>query len=276
MNEIRLLAAAAFVAATVLSPVALGQHAGAGAVEGSAVAEGGEATAPKSLSGVWLPATNARGYPMSEWSADALPFTPKGRKMFEANIPGKGPRQTLPARGNDPIGTANPPGLYRTLVYPRPWEFIQLPDKVVQIFEWGKHWRTIWTDGRKLPDEIVSGPFWYGYSVGEWQGDTLVVKTNNLDGRAWFDEWGTPISEYDAKVEERWKRVGDDRLELTITVTDPEVYARPWTSAVKIYKLQPKGSASGEPMEQIFAPIDEQDFNERVRDPSAEGPNQVK
>lgn len=234
------------------------------------------AAADHDLGGVWLPApAQARGYAMSEWSSGELPFTAAGRAKFDGNIPGKGPRQTLPARGNDPIGTANPPGLYRTLVYPRPWEFIQLPDKVVQIFEWGKHWRTIWTDGRKAPDEIVSGPFWYGYSVGEWQGDTLVVKTNNLDGRQWIDEWGTPISEYDATIEERWKRVAPDRLELTITVTDPSLYARPWTSAVKVYELQPKGSVNGEPMEQLFAPMDEEIFNERVRDPSAEGPKPV-
>jgi hypothetical protein len=232
-------------------------------------------TGSKSLTGVWLPASETRGYPMSQWSAGELPFSPDGRAQFDANIPGKGPRQTLPARGNDPIGTANPPGLFRTLVYPRPWEFIQLEDRVVQFFEWGKHWRTIWTDGRPVPDEIVQGPFWYGYSVGEWQGDTLVVQTISIDGRQWLDEWGTPISEYDAKIEERWKRVGEDEIELAITVTDPHVYARSWTSTRKTYKLQPKGSVNGEPVEQIFAPIDEAVFNERVRDPSAAGPNRV-
>jgi hypothetical protein len=233
------------------------------------------AAGSKSLSGVWMPATETRGYPMSQWSANELPFTPAGRAAFDANVPGKGPRQTLPARGNDPIGTANPPGLYRTLAYPRPSEFIQLEDRVLQIFEWGKHWRTIWTDGRPAPEEIVQGPFWYGYSVGEWQGDTLVVKTVSVDGRQWLDEWGTPISEYDAKIEERWKRTSEDEIELTITVTDAEVYARPWTSTVKKYALQPKGSVNGEPFEQIFAPIDETVFNERVRDPSAAGPNKV-
>ena len=231
--------------------------------------------ASSDLSGVWLPSSSTREFPMSQWTPEELPFTADGRAAFDANIPGKGPRQTLPANGNDPIGTANPPGLYRTLVYPRPWEFVQLPDKVVQIFEWGKHWRTIWTDGREVPDEIVSGPFWYGYSVGEWQGDTLVVTTNSLDGRAWFDEWGTPISEFDATIEERWRRASEDTIELTITVTDPEIYSRPWTSAVKTYKLQPKGSVNGEPMEQLFAPIDEDVFNQRIRDPSAEGPNRV-
>ena len=225
----------------------------------------------RDLSGVWMPATNTRGFPMTQWTPDELPFTDEGRAMFDANIPGKGPRETLPVYGNDPIGTANPPGLYRTLVYPRPWEFIQTGDKLVQTFEWGKHWRAIWTDGRDVAGEMVSGPYWYGYSVGHWEGDTLVVTTNNIDGRQWMDEWGTPISEYDAVVEERWKRAGPDRLELTITVRDPEVYSRAWTSTVMAYERQPKDSITGEPIEQIFAPIDENLFNETVRDPIGEG-----
>lgn len=223
------------------------------------------------LSGVWMPVTRTRGFPMTQWSPDALPLTAEGRAMFDANIPGKGPRETLPANGNDPIGMANPPGLYRTLVYPRPWEFIQTEEKVVQTFEWGKHWRAIWTDGRAVAEEMVSGPYWYGYSVGRWTGGTLVVTTNNIDGRQWLDEWGTPISEYDAVVEERWRRVGEDRLELTITVRDAKVYSRAWTSTVMAYERQPKRSVAGEPIEQIFAPIDEILFNETIRDPLAEG-----
>jgi len=235
----------------------------------------GPATAQSDLSGVWMPSSSARGFPMSQWVPGELPFTAEGRAQFDANVPGKGPRETLPALGNDPIGTANPPGLYRTLVYPRPWEFVQLPDKLVQVFEWGKHWRTIWTDGRDVAGEMVSGPYWYGYSVGEWQGDTLVVTTNNLDGRQWLDEWGTPISEYDAVIEERWRRIDAQHIELTITVTDPEVYSRRWTSAAKTYELQGKDSDAGEPLEQIFAPIDETLFNETIRDPSAEGPQAI-
>ncbi len=227
---------------------------------------------PAGLSGVWYPESSFEGFPMSQWTAEELPFTTAGRARFDANVPGKGPRETLPALGNDPLGTANPPGLYRTLIYPRPWEFIQLPDRVVQLFEWGKHWRTIWTDGRDVAEELVAGPYWYGYSVGEWQGDTLVVTTNNLDGRQWFDEWGTPISEYDATIEERWRRIDDSTLELTITVMDAEIYASPWVSAPKRYALQSQSSVTGEPLEQIFAPIDEAVFNERVRDPIAEGP----
>lgn len=222
------------------------------------------------LNGVWLRDSGSRGYPMSQWSPAALPFTAAGQKKFDSNIPGKGPRQQMPAFGNDPLGDANPPGLYRTLVYGRPWEFIQLDNKVVQIFEWGKHWRTIWTDGRDVPDAIVAGPYWYGYSVGEWQGDTLVVKTVGLDGRAWLDEWGTPFSDF-AEITERWTRLGDT-LELTLTVNDPDLYSEPWTSDKKIFSLQAPDTLNGELMEQIFAPIDEMEFNRDIRDRAASGP----
>ena len=228
------------------------------------------ALSAQDFTGVWLRGSGSNGYPLSQWNPGELPFTAAGKAQFDGNVPGKGPRQSMPAFGNDPLGDANPPGLYRTLVYGRPWEFIQLDNKVVQIFEWGKHWRTIWTDGREVPDVLVAGPYWYGYSVGEWQGDTLVVKTVGLDGRAWLDEWGTPYSDL-ALVEERWRRVGD-KLEMTITVNDPDLYARPWTSDTKIYNLQSPDSLNGELLEQIFAPIDEMEFNARIRDPAASGP----
>jgi hypothetical protein len=223
------------------------------------------------LSGVWLRASGSRDYPMSQWYPTELPFTAAGRAVFDANVPGKGPRESMPAFGNDPLGQANPPGLYRTLVYGRPMEFVQTGDKVVQLFEWGKHWRTIWTDGRPEPDALVAGPYWYGYSVGEWQGDTLVVKTVGLDGRAWLDEWGTPYTDF-TEITERWRRVDANTIEMTITVNDPELYSEAWTSDTKTFARQTPDSANGELMEQIFAPIDEIEFNERIRDPAASGP----
>lgn len=225
------------------------------------------------LDGIWYPAL-ARGnpYPQSEWSPGELPFTPAGLAAFEGNLPSGGETRRLAARNNDPLSDANPPGLYRSFVYGRPWQFIQLPDRIVQLFEWTNHWRTIWLDGREVPEEVVTGPFWYGYAVGHWEGDTLVVQTVDLDGRAWLDGRGTPLSEFGGKVEERWKRVDADTLELSITVTDPEYYTQPWSSDVKTFELQAGDSEYGELGEVIFAPIDEMEFNRTIVDPSAEGP----
>jgi hypothetical protein len=201
--------------------------------------------------------------PQSQWSTAKLPFTAKGLAQFEANKPGKGPRTVKPVFGNDPIGEANPPGLYRALAYSRPIEIAQVPGKVIQLFAYGRIFRIIYTDGRPVPDDVTEAPFWYGYSVGHWEGSTLVVNTLGLDGRAWIDEWGTPISD-DARVEERWQRVGKDKLQLQIKVTDPTLYSRPWTSSPVVYTL----TTGVEPNEVIFSPMDEKAFNQAVRDPS--------
>jgi hypothetical protein len=86
-----------------------------------------------------------------------------------------------------------------------------------------------------------------------------------------MDEWGTPFTD-NVRVEERWRRVDANTLELTLTVHDPEIFSQPLVSDRKVYRLQPKGTPNGELLEVIFAPIDEKEFNERVRDPAASGP----
>jgi hypothetical protein len=220
------------------------------------------------LSGVWnrsggggTGANAAKG--STQWGGEVPSYTPAGLARYNANKPGKGPRQIPPANGNDPLGESNPPGLYRTLVYNRPFEFIQTKGKVTQLFEWAKIWRNIWTDGRPVPEDVPAGPYWYGYSVGEWEGDTLVVTTLGLDDRAWMDEWGTPFSS-EAHFTERWKKTGPDRIELTITVSDPATFTKPWTSAPIAFSRQKE-----EVLEMIFAPIDEKVFNDRIRNPAA-------
>ena len=216
------------------------------------------------LTGTWSRGGGReKGGPHTQWSPDKLPFTPAGQAQFNANKPGKGPRQVPPAFGNDPVGDANPPGLYRTLIYNRPFEMIQMNGKILQVFEWGKTWRTIWIDGRPVPDDVPAGPYWYGHSVAKWEGNTLVVQTVALDERQWLDEWGTPFSA-DARIEERWRSDGN-KLELILTMHDPAMYQKPWSSDPKMFTLTP----SVELQEMIFAPIDEKEFNKRVRDAAA-------
>ena len=94
-----------------------------------------------------------------------------------------------------------------------------------------------------------------------------MVQTVGLDARAWLDEWGTPFSE-EAKITERWRKVTRTPIQMTITVDDPRTFAKPWTSDPRTLRLQPKGSPNGEVLEVIFAPMDEKEFNERVRNPA--------
>ena len=194
------------------------------------LASGAFAQTAAGLDGVWVRGGGGgRGGPTTQWSPDPLAFTPAGKKQLEANKPGKGPRAVVPAFGNDPMGGANPPGLYRTLIYNRPFEMVQLPGRVVQLFEWDKIWRVIWTDGRPVPDDIPEGPYWYGYSVGKWEGDTMVIDTIGFNDRGWIDtEKGRPQTQA-LHVIERFRRLNVGTMELGITIDDPKAYTKPWT-----------------------------------------------
>lgn len=227
---------------------------------------------PADLSGVWIAPggrlnpvqADRRANPQSQWSTEMLPFTAEGRAAFEANKPGRGPRAAKPVEVNDPQEGANPNGLYRTMMYARPFEIVQTPGKVIQLFGWGLSWRNIYADGRPVPDAVPAGPFWYGHSVGKWEGDTLVVTTLALDERAWLDEWGTPYSA-EARIEERWRRIAPDKLQLQITVNDPVYYTKSWLSIPVTFALQ----RGVDPIEIIFAPMDMATFNETLRKPAS-------
>jgi hypothetical protein len=219
---------------------------------------------PHDLQGVWL----GGGSGVRAVSNDFPPMTAWGKAKYDANKPSFGPKAVHPALGNDPLGDTNPPGLVRALVYDRPIEIIQLPDRVLQLFEWTHFWRVIWTDGRKLPDIDVAEPLWYGTSIGHWEGDTFVVESVGLDERSWLDQMGRPHSD-EMKLTEHWRRVDRDNLELVFTIDDPKAYTKPWVSDKKTLNLQARPSPYSELREVIFAPADEQRFNNEVRNPAA-------
>ena len=100
-----------------------------------------------------------------------------------------------------------------------------------------------------------------------------------LMDRAWLDYWGYPKSS-GARIEERYRRVDPDTLEVHVTLYDPAYYTTPWVSDTKVFKREPAsnhtfygwyGLFSGI-TEEICAPLNEvDDFNRRVRDPAGLG-----
>jgi hypothetical protein len=135
---------------------------------------------------------------------------------------------------NDPLSTmADPAGFPRNLLFElRPFEVVQMPNKVLMLYMFEKRWRVIWTDGRELPKD--PDPRWYGYSVGHWEDDnTFVVNSLGSDDRTWLDNAGNPHSN-DMKVEERYHRVNQNTLELTVTIDDPKFYTKPWVGRDKL------------------------------------------
>jgi hypothetical protein len=212
---------------------------------------------PHDLSGVWLLKT-----PYAGISNQHPPFTEWGQSKYDANKPSYGPKAVPPAQGNDPIGTCDPTGFPRNMFSPsRPVQFIQLPNQLLQIFQYHSVRRTIWTDGRPIPKDL--DPSWYGYSVGKWDGDTFVVTTGGLREQTWLDHFGDPHSE-DMTVEERYHRVDYDTFELVLTVNDPKTYSKPWVSPTKIFKLTPEQALE----EEYCVPSEEDFYNKFMRDPA--------
>lgn len=245
----------------LLALTAFAQQAGPGGQRGQRDANARAAAPPHDphdLSGIWL------GRVAGALNNPAPVYTAAGKAAFDANKPSFGPRAVVPAKGNDPLGGANPPGIPRALInHATKIQFIPLPDKTVQLIEWNRVWREIFTDGRKLPED--PDPAWYGYSIGRWEGDEFVIETSGLDPRQWADGQGVPISDA-AHVEERYHRLDRDNLQLTITVTDPKFYVKP-ADGKFLMRLQPN-TPTGNFIEDIFAPIDEERFNKRIRNPA--------
>ncbi len=188
------------------------------------------------------------------------PLTPWGKEQFDAAMPGS--KAGTGDSDNDPILHCDPIGFPR-IMGPGPFEIVQLPGKIVMLFEDQLARRQIWTDGRSLPKD--PDPTWYGYSVGKWQGDTLVVDTVGLNDRSWMDGGGHPHSDL-VHVVERFRRPNHDTLELSFTIDDPKAYTKPWVSTEpKVYKLRPKL----ELLESPCVPEDEESFLKTVREPAA-------
>ena len=95
------------------------------------------------------------------------------------------------------------------------------PHLITIIYEANYGLRYIYTDGRALPPQGEPQPWWYGYSVGRWDGDTLVVETNNLRDDGWLDVRGSPLTDQ-ATITERFRRPSYGRLEIDIDDRRPE------------------------------------------------------
>ncbi len=219
------------------------------------------------FSGVWeSDHSSTRGFRSMTEEAAIPPRTAWAQEMYlsrKTARPHDGKTAVEPAFGNDPIMQCNPKGLLRQFMYTEPAEFIYPAsgDRILMIFQSQGSPRTIWMDGRALP--VNPEPRWNGYSVGRWEGDTLVVDSSGFDDRAWLDQYGNVYSS-DMRLEERWRRVDRDTLEAVYRIDDPKSYTRPWVSTTKRWKRQPH-----ELREEFCAPMDELHFNDVVRDPAA-------
>lgn len=111
-------------------------------------------------------------------------------------------------------------------------KIVQSPGLTIVLLELNNSYRQIYTDGRKLPVNPL--PSWMGYSVGRWEGDTLVVETTGFNDKGWIDVIGHPQSD-SMHLTERYTRRDIGHMDVEYTFNDPKFYVRPFT--VKITHL---------------------------------------
>jgi hypothetical protein len=223
------------------------------------------------LSGPWR--SVAQG--LETIGGNVPPMTPAGVARLNERV--SADRVDDPIKSNDPQFKCNPQGFPRLWLDSEIIEYIHTADRIIQLSQWEEVVREIWMDGRKLPtkEELKQlGPRFYGYSVGRWQGDTLIVDTVGMDQRNWVDDdYGYPMSD-EARIEERIRRVGPDVLAIQWTLYDAKFYTAPWVGDSKPSRRMPRrimthsgwyGTFSGT-TEAICSPDNEAQYHEQNSD----------
>jgi hypothetical protein len=189
-----------------------------------------------------------------------LHYTPYGLQVLMTHKTPNGTREVAPTDENDPAHTCDPMGFPRVNLFEvRATQFMQTPNQMMILYTFNKVWRTVWTDGRALPKD--PDPRWYGYSVGKWTDDyTFEIDTNGTDDRTWVDNAGRPHSD-ELTAHEIWHRIDQNTMELSMTITDPKIYERPWLAINKLrFTLQ---APNYEAPEMICSPSEIAEYNKR-------------
>ena len=218
------------------------------------------ATAPRAtdgkpdLSGVWEtapcvgcapPDITGLGPPPAQGRPPGSGGTPPASGFVFGNIgaglPGGAPYQPWAAdlvkkrmadnSKDNPDAHCLPMGIMQLDSHPYPKKIIQTPSEVIIIYEGsGTTVREVYLDGRSLPGKNAE-PWWNGYSIGRWEGDTLVVETSGFMDDGWLDVRGSPLTSA-GKLTERFRRLNYGYLEIAVTIDDPKAYTKPFTAMV--------------------------------------------
>ncbi len=170
------------------------------------------------LSGLWTTKPGYTGNIARDLKPGEVSFTPWGSKLYQHRVQTQGT--------DDPQAYCVLSGVPREHVVPYPFKILNSSGMVVILYEALHSYRQIFMDGRKLPKD--PNPAWMGYSVGHWEGDTLVVESSGFVDDNWLDNNGHPGTE-SLHLTERFHRRDYGHIDLQMTIDDPKVYTKPWT-----------------------------------------------
>lgn len=175
------------------------------------------------LAGIWR--ARAGGYALDVTSDLKLEeIRPWARELYKQRVENFG-RDNPVLRCMPTIGPAISSWLYKILQTPSVIAFLPEAYPLPSTF------RQILIDGRALPNN--PNPTWQGYSVGHWEGETLVVESGGFNDKTWLDLGGHPHTE-NLQVTERLLRKDFGHMELQTTFDDPKAYSRAWTVQIEV------------------------------------------
>jgi hypothetical protein len=172
------------------------------------------------LSGIWEPNANRFVRDIAvDLKPGEVPFQPWAEALYKDRLTGA-------HSGEESDANCLPQGVPKIDAAPAPFKIFQTAGQLAILHEAFNLWRQVFFDGRSLAKEV--NPSWLGYSVGRWDGDTLVVDTTGFNGRTWLDQVGHPATEA-LHVTERFHRTDFGHMDLKITIDDPKAYTKPWS-----------------------------------------------
>jgi hypothetical protein len=128
-----------------------------------------------------------------------------------------------------------PLGIPQTYITPYPWQFIQTPKMMIQVFEYPNAIRFIPLDGRPLPPD--PDPAWMGTAVGRWEGDTLVIESAGYNDKTEVHGF---LHTESLHVIEKFKKLDNGNLQYEVTVQDPNVWVSPWAIPARTFQHRPE------------------------------------
>lgn len=188
--------------------------------------------APADWNGIWVPIK-----PPAALRTDAgklPPLLPEARKLYDQRVAARKAGDA----SFDGTTRCQPPGIPRAYAMGTPFE-IQVEDRFVyMLFEFNRLLRVIELD-ISHDRQAQFAPYYFGWAVGKWQGETLVVDDILFNDTTLLDAAGLPHS-LDMHVTERWQLEGK-QLTASFTIDDPAFYSEPWTTRLT-FKRAPRGT----------------------------------
>ena len=170
-------------------------------------------------------------------AADVQPFVEGGAIPYKPEALAKKQQNQKSRATADPLESCFMPGVPRIMYLSYPYQIFQAKDHIAMTFEWSSVYRLIYMNAKEPKHPGVDS--WMGDSRGHWEGDTLVVDVVGSNDRTWFDQAGNYHSDK-ARITERFTLTDANTIRYEATITDPDVFTRPWKITLPLRRITNK------------------------------------